>query len=191
MIKFVGMGDKACKIVEKLKDKYDHSQIIALIENTELADKIDADVKLLINEYNLICYDDFSNGQKHMQRNKDNILELLKDSKLVVLVACFGTGCGSGGCFELAKSLNDKKIPFKVIGSKPFWFEGKKLAQNFSTVISELKEIAAPVKIIDPNSNKNIMEKTSRNMNKPLGIVFDFLDEEIVLTILKKKFIKV
>jgi cell division protein FtsZ len=68
-------------------------------------------------------------GREAAEREKEKILQILKDQDLLILVACLGGGVGSGATPVFAKIAKKLGIITYGIFTLPFKFEGEKKAE--------------------------------------------------------------
>ena len=81
-------------------------------------------------------------GREAALENKDEIKDVLKDSKLVFITAGMGGGTGTGAAPVVAEICKEIGAITIAVVSKPFSFEGKKRARQAELGIDKLMQYA-------------------------------------------------
>lgn len=111
------------------------------------------------------------------EKNIDGFLkQLLENVDLVIFVACFGGGNGTGLAPLLLQKVADMKIKNISIIGKPFNFEGEKRLETFNQGIEKLKNITDKIVIIDSEPK----EKSIIQIFKKRDLEFAKKVEEII-----------
>jgi len=143
-IKVVGIGGSGGNAINRMKKcKIAGIELVAINTDAQDLAKIKADVKLRIGRKTTQGLGAGTNpqiGRKSAFENRQDIVEVLKNSDMVVITygAGGGTGTGAGPIVaELAKELGVLTL---AIVTKPFSFEGQARARAAENGIKRLKE---------------------------------------------------
>jgi cell division protein FtsZ len=175
IIKVIGIGGSGSNTISRMmKKQISRVELIAI--NTDAQDllKKSAHKKIRIGEKLTRGLGAGMNpeiGKKAAEEQKNEILEVLKDSDIIFITTGLGGGTGSGASpyiAQLAQSLNILTIG---IVSLPFYFEGKTRKKIAEESLRKLKEnLDALIAIPNDNLLKIL------NPNVSLEKAFDYLD---------------
>ncbi len=150
-IKVVGVGGSGSNAISRMK-KCNILGVELIAINTDAQDlgKAKADLKLRIGRQTTEGLGAGANpeiGRKSALENREDIINILKDSDMVFITCGMGGGTGTGASPVVAQIAKELGILTLAVVTKPFSFEGqmrtkiaengiKKLKENVDTIIT-------------------------------------------------------
>ncbi|MCM8771709.1 MAG: cell division protein FtsZ [Candidatus Omnitrophica bacterium] len=181
-IKVVGVGNCGGKIVSRIyEQKINGVQFIAVSTNARALENTKADIKILIGEKTIQGIGtggDPEKGRIAANEDKEKISEVLKNTKILFLIAGLGKGTGTGGAPVIAKIAKDLGALTISLVTTPFELEGEK---SLNLAKEGLNNLLKNVDTLIHISNQKLFEIVDENI--PAIEAFSKIDEIILRTI--------
>lgn len=126
-VKIIGIGCGGCNIVNHMMTNGFKEASLAVCDmDKDVVKRSNVSEKLLIGSDGLGAGNKPETGREEAVKNIKAIKSMFKNTKVAVVVSCFGGGCGTGATPVIAQEL--KKLGITTIGvvTLPFAFEGEK-----------------------------------------------------------------
>lgn len=179
-ITILGIGGAGGNIINHIADKLDNDRFDLACINTDkqLLEISKAHRTLQIGKNTcagLGCGGQVSVGESAAEETEEDIKNLLKDVKQLVIISGFGSGCGTGASPVIAKYAVEMGIKTSCILTVPFGFEGKRRKEQALEGIELIKNIINGNFVLFYNDEilKNVSEKIS------LADAFAIADETV------------
>src|ERR687885_595019 len=163
VLKVVGVGGGGTNAVNRMVDAgLSGVEFIAVNTDAQALLMADADIKIQIGAQatrGLGAGADPAVGLAAAQESRDELKEALKGADMIFVTAGEGGGTGTGGApivAELGRELD--ALTVGVI-TKPFMFEGRKLADQAYQGIEGLRDQVAPLIVIEKHRLLQLVEK--------------------------------
>ena len=183
----MAVGSGAMNIINRLSDKISEDKNLNLLcVNTDKQILKLSKVKTLQigkkTANGLGCCGDIEKGKRAAEESREQIINKIKNSNLLILIICLGAGSTGAGVYisEIAKEMQIKTAALVTI---PFSFEGPKRNKIALDGLDVLKEYTD----VYTYKNDDIWEKVKRTMMmKDAFSVVDSLMAENILSIMKE-----
>ena len=163
-IKIIGLGDCGINSINNMID-FDLKNVEFLVFDTDENGLKSSKVKnkILIGEeisQGLGSGANLDIGQKSAIESRNEIIDLLKNSDIIFIIAGIGGGTGGGAApviSSFVKEIGAINISFV---NMPFTFEGSKRSSNSKESLSQLKEFAD---VVIKMNNDNLLSLIDKN----------------------------
>lgn len=176
----IGIGTGACSIIERLSALNPgiarYVGINALGTNLatqEIEQKIFLPVEKITS---FGCARTADIGQKATEIMFRDIYKAIEGCSIVLIVACMGGVCGSGGAHIIARIAKSQGIPVISIVTTPFQFEGLLRAHNALEGIANLQKFSDSLLVLP---NERLIQLEFSNM--PIELALRAIDKRIEL----------
>lgn len=154
-IKIIGVGGGGCNSIQYMKIKGIHGVAYCAANTDKQAlDKLDITKKIILGKElteGLGAGIDPSIGEKAAKESEDELIEFLKDAKMLFVVAGMGGGTGTGAAPVIAQLSKQLGILTVSIVTTPFDYEGVTIQQNSESGLVKIKESSDSVIVINNN----------------------------------------
>lgn len=150
----IGIGSGACSIIERVaKLNPGLARYVGVNSEWNNLLKLDIDTKIFLGNESLGkfgCGGNLECGQVFAEEKFREIFSVIEGCSTVLIVACMGGGCASGGAHIVARIAQSLGASVISLVTSPFQFEGQKRSLNAQEGIAELRQFSDSLLII-PN----------------------------------------
>ena len=145
-ITILGIGSGAGNVINYISDKLDSNKFDLVCINTakQMLESSKAHRTLQIGKNTcagLGCGGQVSVGESAAEESEEDIKNVLKDVKQLVIISGLGGGCGTGASHIIAKYAVEMGIKTSCVLTIPFYFEGKRRKEQAFLGIELIKDI--------------------------------------------------
>lgn len=179
VVKVVGIGGGGCNIVHSLmQEGLKGIQVVAVNTDTHGLESIAAHSHVLIGKKltrGLGASGDPDLGKLAAEESKDKLLELVKGTHVLFIVAAMGGGTGTGAAPLVAKLAREAGAITIAVVTRPFVFEGERREKVAEEGITLLTKIADSIFVIDNNELLHEIEP-----NVTVETAFKLIDSKLI-----------
>ena len=145
-ITILGVGNGGGTVVNYIADKLDNDRFdLAYIDTDKVLLETSKAHRILQIGKNtcagLGCGGQVSVGESAAEESEEDIKNVLKDVKQLVIISGLGGGCGTGASHIIAKYAVEMGIKTSCVLTIPFYFEGKRRKEQAFLGIELIKDI--------------------------------------------------
>ena len=162
-ITVLGLGGGALKVINHIyENKPENVELVYVNTDKQILEKANTKQLLIGQEVTngLGCAGNSDKGKRAAEYSEEDIKAVIKDSDLLLLIACFGGGTGTGGSIAAAQISKEMGIKTYALITYPFSFEGKK--RNLQA-INGYREILPLVEEVFALHNDNLLSQMDRS----------------------------
>jgi len=174
----IGIGSGACSIIDRVaKLNPGLAKYVGVNSEWNNLLKLDIDTKIFLGNESLGrfgCGGNLECGQVFAEEKFRDIFSVIEGCSIVLIVACMGGGCASGGAHIVARIAQSLRASVISLVTSPFQFEGQKRSLNTQEGIAQLRQFSDSLFVMP---NDQLLHSDMATL--PISLALHLIDKRV------------